>query len=247
MTTTFRVCLLVMLLALAPRQALAAPDAPLGWDLDARPLISVQEPGDVDDLIRTIAHTGELAQALATFAADNKVTSAAMLRFSLGSETTSTWFLYRTQDKAMVAQLPLSGGRWNYGYYAEVPPHEYDKVFKLLRDYRQGEPTPLTRNQTHWPHGYSGVGHVYDKGGTRVYLIPASDIQPVDNPGVISDLLCDTLLSGMHCRSGPRTKDGQMIKTLQALFRTSVNRPSIYNLLCQANNIFQACGRPESK
>ena len=240
MRMTICAVLLASMFAMTPRTVRAADNPPLGWDLDARPLISVQEPGDVDNLIRTVAHTGELAQALATFAADNKVTSAAMLRFPLGSET--TWFLYRTQDKAMVAQIHLRGGRWGYGYYAEVPPHEYDKVFKLLRDYRQGEPTPLTRNQTHWPHGYSGVGHVYDKDATRVYLIPASDIQPVDNPGVISDLLCDTLLSGMHCRSGPRTKEGQMLKNLQALLRTSVNRYSTYDLLCQANNVFQACG-----
>ncbi|MDN4056787.1 hypothetical protein QPK31_00985 [Massilia sp. YIM B02769] len=233
---------LASMFALAPRTVRAADDPPLGWDLDARPLISVQEPSDVEDLIRTIAHTGELAQALATFAADDKVTSTAMLRFPYGGET--TWFLYRTQDRAMVAQIHLRGGRWHSGYYAEVPPHEYDKVFKLLRDYRQGEPTPLTRNQKHWPHGYSGVEHVYDMGATRVYLIPASDIWPVDNPGIISDLLCDTLLSGMHCRSGPRTKEGQMMKTLQALFRTSVKRSSINDLLCQANNLFQACAKP---
>lgn len=242
MRMTICALLLASMCALAPRTVRAADDPPLGWDLDARPLISVQEPSDVEDLIRTIAHTGELAQALATFAADNKVTSTAMLRFPYGGET--TWFLYRTQDRAMVAQIHLRGGRWNYGYYAEVPPHEYDKVFKLLRDYRQGEPTPLTRNQKHWPHGYSGVGHVYDMGATRVYLIPASDIWPVDNPGIISDLLCDTLLSGMHCRSGPRTKEGQMMKTLQALFRTSVKRSSINDLLCQANNLFQACAKP---
>lgn len=242
MTTTFRVCLLAMLLALAPRPVLAAPDAPLGWDLDARPLISVQEPIDVDDLIRTMANTGELAQALAKFAADSKVRSAAMLRFHYADDT--TWFLYQTEDKAMVAKVGISNGRWQPGYYAEVPPHEYDRVFKLLRDYRQGKPTPLTRNQKHWPHGYGGVGHVYDKGATRVYLIPAGDINPVDNPGLISDLLCDTLLSGMHCRSGPRTKEGQMLKNLQALLRTSVNRYSTYDLLCQANNVFQACGGP---
>jgi len=241
---TIRAILLASLFAIMPYAVQAADNPPLGWDLDARPLISVQEPIDVDDLIRTMAETGELAQALAKFAADSKVTSAAMLRFRYAGDT--TWFLYRTEDKAMVAEIGMSNGRWQPGYYAEVPPHEYDRVFKLLRNYRQGEPTPLTRNQKHWPHGYGGVGHVYDKGATRVYLIPAGDIQAVDNPGMISDFLCRNLFGGLHCRPGPHLKQegGWLLKNLKALLHTSVNRYSSYDLLCQANNVFQACGGP---
>ena len=242
MKMTPRAWFLALIIAFAPR-ALPAADTPPGWDTQAHALLGAQAPADVEELKPIVANTDALAEALARYAVDNKVTSAAILR--LRDAGTKTWFLYRTGDKAMVAELTIDKGRvFPYHTLGEVPLAEYDRLFKKLRDYRQGKPTPLTRNKTYWSHRYGAVTHVHDKGASTTYLMSAHDILAVEDPGAISDLVCGTLLSGMHCRPGPRESHGWVIKELNALMKTSMNKRSVLNLLCDGGKADGACDRP---
>lgn len=231
---------LPLAVALAPLAAVAAEHTHLGWDLDARALLKAQSPGNVEKLAFTVATTKDLAHTLAKYVSDNKASTAAMIRLEYGYDT--AWILYRTEKKAVIAEVSIhENGRIFASYVGELPFPDYDSLFKKFRDYQQGAPTPLTRNKTHWPHGYGAVVHIYDNGVSRTYLMPTHDIQAVKNPGLISDFFCATLFSGMHCRPGPKTHEGQVLKELESALSQSIGRRNADEMLGLAREAAAEC------
>jgi len=200
-------------LALTPHIATAAEHTHLGWDLDAHSLTAAQAPGDVKELRRSIEESRGLAHAFAKFASDQDVTSAAMIRY--GTEYANVHLLYRTADKAILVRARNMHSRLEPGLVETLAPDEWNRLFNKFRDYQQPPPTPLTRKMAHLPHGYSAIAHTYDKGVSRTYLMAAHDIEPVDDPNVISDFFCGVVLSGMHCNPGPKIQTGWVLKELR--------------------------------
>lgn len=222
--------LLALVAGLAPLAATAADHRHLGWDLEAASLLGAQDPANVASLATVMASNDNFAHAMAAYAEGQKVTAAVMLRFYYGTPT--TYILYRTADKAMLAEAESGrNGHLVPQFLGEIPLAEWDRLFGKLRAYQQPRPTPKTRNNVTWPFGYGAIMHFYENGVSRTVLMAANDIRPVENPDFVNDYLCRTVFSGMHCHPGPKTHEGWVPLALRELKRTSHGEKQARQLL----------------
>jgi hypothetical protein len=219
-TATRGALVIATMLALAPLTALAADDTQPNWDLDAGALMRAQTLNNVGKLEGAISSTDKFARGMTAYLGCEKVTAAAMIRLSYRDDL--AYVLYRTRDKAMLAQVTSDNdGNVNPNYLSTVTPAEWDSLFDKLRAYKQPRPTPMTRKNPSWPFGYRGVLHFYENGVSHTALIAANDIQAVNNPNVVDDFFCGKIFGGMHCHPGPKMHDGWLI---EALYRMKTSK-----------------------
>jgi hypothetical protein len=202
--------------------ALADPFESIGWSIEAKALLSTQSSEDTAQLSRTLRDTKQIVCSLELRVPLADINKMLMIRFYGGYET--TWFLYRTQESAVVARL-MSGGinKVFWATYGELDPSEWDEMFEKFSRFQQRPPTPPLSSDARmlpgrfWPRGYTGIVNIYDSGKIREYLLATDDLKSIHTKGPIDAFLCSTLYAGLHCRVGAEVKDGWVSKDLDQL------------------------------
>lgn len=218
------VCLVVGLAAaLGSDAARAEPFETSGWSIDAKALLAEQAPEDVKDLARTLRYTKPMVCSVEYQLPIADIQQMLMIRVPDGYET--TWFLYRTREEAVVVQLLSAAPNKVFSTrYRIVRPVEWDRVFAKFAAHEQRRPTPPSDERLQhgwfWPRGYQGVVSVYDRQRTREYLLATEDVHSLHVKGPIDKFFCETLFSGLHCRSGATVGPGWVMKDLEGLLHS---------------------------
>ncbi len=136
------------------------------------------------------------------------------------------WLLYKTSEKAVIARLDVDDGytlRYGHHGYAEITDEAWERLFRTFSDYQQRPPTRELRKGQRvdgpWPRGYSGTVNLYENGKLRSYLLATEDVKDIHFPNPIGDVVCATLLAGMHCKPGAKTEAGWVEKLLSDQIR----------------------------